>query len=141
MGRIHEDHATSPVNPGVSQHESGSSQSAQPGDGFGIDATPGGSLGPSSPVAGDHRPVRCIAVSKAPCVLCSSLGTPGSGGGCIPLALGQPPGICLPAYCHRNESFSQTESLSHLRSHPDRPLFGLKENGFQLCWTFCQTFQ
>ena len=141
MGRIHEDHATSPVNPGVSQHESGSSPSAQPGDGFGIDATPGGSLGPSSPVAGDHRPVRCIAVSKAPCVLCPSLGTPGSGVGCIPLALGQPPGICLPAYCHRNESFSQTESLSHLRSHPDRPLFGLKENGFQLCWTFCQTFQ
>ena len=88
-----------------------------------------------------HRPVRCIAVSKAPCVLCCSLGTPGSEGGCIPLSLGQPPGICLPAYCHRNESFSQTDSLSHLRSHPDRPLFGLKENGFQLCGTFCQTFQ
>ena len=33
VGRIHEDHATSPVHPGVSQHESGSSQSAQPGDG------------------------------------------------------------------------------------------------------------
>ena len=32
VGRIHEDHATSPVHPGVSQHESGSSQSAQPGD-------------------------------------------------------------------------------------------------------------
>ena len=32
VGRIQEDHATSPVNPGVSQHESGSSQSAQPGD-------------------------------------------------------------------------------------------------------------
>ena len=28
VGRIHEDHATSPVNPGVSQHECGSSQSA-----------------------------------------------------------------------------------------------------------------
>ena len=63
----------SPVNPGVSQHESGSSQSAQPGDGFGMDATPGGSPGPSSPVAGDHSPVRYIAVSKAPCVLCSSV--------------------------------------------------------------------
>ena len=34
VGRIHEDHATSPVNPGVSQHESESSQSAQPGDRF-----------------------------------------------------------------------------------------------------------
>ena len=33
VGRIHEDHATSPVHPGVSQHESGSFQSAQPGDG------------------------------------------------------------------------------------------------------------
>ena len=32
LGRIHEDHATSPVHPRVSQHESGSSQSAQPGD-------------------------------------------------------------------------------------------------------------
>ena len=73
VGRIHEDHATSPVNPGVSQHESGSSQSAQPGDGFRMDATPGGSPAPSSPVAGDHRPVRFIAVSKAPCVLCSSV--------------------------------------------------------------------
>ena len=73
VGRIHEDHTTSPVNPGVSQHESGSSQSAQPGDGFGMDATPGGSPGPSSPVAGDHSPVRYIAVSKAPCVLCSSV--------------------------------------------------------------------
>ena len=122
VGRIHEDHATSPVNPGVSQHESGSSQSAQPGDGFGMDPTPGGSPGPSSPVAGDHRPVHYIAVSKAPCVLCSSVGTPGSGGGCIPPALGQPPGICLPTHCHHNESSSQTKSLSHLRSHPDRPL-------------------
>ena len=46
VGRIHEDHATSPVNPRVSQHESGSSKSAQPGDRFGMDATPGGSPGP-----------------------------------------------------------------------------------------------
>ena len=127
VGRIHEDHAASPVNPGVSQHQSGSSQSAQPGDGFGMDATQVGSPGPSSPVAGDHRPVRYIAVSKAPCVLCSSVGTPGSGGGCIPPALGQPSGICLPTHCHHNESSSQTESLSHLRSHPDRPLWLQRE--------------
>ena len=88
VGRIHEDYATSPVNPGFSQHESGSSQSAQPGDRVGMDATPGGSPGPSSPVAGDHRPVRDIADSKAPSVLCSSVGTQGSGGRCIPPALG-----------------------------------------------------
>ena len=73
MGRIHEDHATSPFNPGVSQHESGSSQSAQPGDGFSMDITPGGGPGPSSPVASDHSPVRYITVSKAPCVLCYSV--------------------------------------------------------------------
>ena len=89
VGRIHEDHATSPVNPGVSQHESGSSQSAQLGDRFGMDATPGGSPGPSSPVAGDHRPVRKIADSKAPSALCSSVGTQGSGGRCIPPAFGR----------------------------------------------------
>ena len=46
---------------------------AQPGDGFNMDVTPGGSPGPSSPVASDHRPVRYIAVSMAPCVLCSSV--------------------------------------------------------------------
>ena len=56
-----------------SRHESGSSQLAHPGDGFGMDATPGGSPGPSSPVAGDHRPVHYIAVSKAPCAFCSSV--------------------------------------------------------------------
>ena len=95
VGRIHEDHATSPVHPGVSQHESGSSQSAQPGDRVGMDATPGGSPGPSSPVAGDHRPVHDLADSKTPSVLCSSVGTQGSGGRCIPPALGQPSGICL----------------------------------------------
>ena len=87
VGRIHEDHASSPVNPGVSQHESGSSQSAQPGDRVRMDATPGGSPG-SSPVAGDHRPLCDLADSKAPSVLCSSVGTQGSGGGCIPPALG-----------------------------------------------------
>ena len=88
MGRIHEDHATSPVHPGVSQNESGSSQSAQPGDRVRMDATPGGSPGSSSPVAGDHRPVCDLADSKAPSVLCSSVGTQGSGGRCIPPALG-----------------------------------------------------
>ena len=87
VGRIHEDHATSPVHPGVSQHESGSSQSAQPGDRIGVDTTPGG--GPRSPpVAGDHRPVRNFSDSKAPSVLCSSMRAQSSGGGCIPPALG-----------------------------------------------------
>ena len=126
VGRIHEDHATSPVHLGVSQHESGSSQSAQPGDRVGMDATPGGSPGSSSPVAGDHRPVRDLADSEAPGVLCSSVGTQGSEGRCIPPALGQPPGICLPSHSHHNESSSQTDSLSQLRSHPDRPLLASK---------------
>ena len=89
-------------------------------------ATPGDSLGPFSPVAGDHRPVRKIADGKASSVLCSSVGTQGSGGRCIPPALGQPPGICLPFHSHHNESSSQTESLSPLRSHPDRPLLASK---------------
>ena len=73
MGRIHEDHATSPVHPWVSQHESGSSQSAQSGDGIGVDVTPGGGPGSSPPVASDHRPVRDFSDSKAPSVLCSSM--------------------------------------------------------------------
>ena len=118
VGRIHEDHATPPVNPGVSQHESGSSQSAQPGDGFSMDNTPRGSPGPSSPVASDHSPDllhRCQQDS-----LCSLLQRG------IPPALGQPLDICLPAHYPHNESSSQTESLSHLLSHPDRPLFDLK---------------
>ena len=126
VGRIYEDHASSPVHPGVSQHESGSSQSAQPGDRVGMDATPGGSPRSSSPVAGDHRPVHDLADSKAPSVLCSSVGTQGSGGGCIPPALGQPPGVCLPSDSHHKESSSQTESLSPLRSHPDHPLLASK---------------
>ena len=126
VGRIHEDHATSPVHPGVSQHESGSSQSAQPGDRVGMDATPGGGPRSSPPVAGDHRPVHNLADGKAPSVLCSSVGTQGSGGGCIPPALGQPPGVCLPSHSHHKESSSQTESLSPLRSHPDRPLLASK---------------
>ena len=88
MSRIHEDHATSPVHPGVSQHENGSSQSAQPGDRIGVDTTPGGGPGSSPPVAGVHRPVRDLADSKAPSVLCSSVGTQSSEGRCIPPALG-----------------------------------------------------
>ena len=95
VGRIHGDHATSPVHPGVSRHESGSSQSAQPGDKIGMDATPGGGPRSSPPVAGNHRPVRNLADSKIPSVLCSSVRTQCSGGRCIPPALGQPSGICL----------------------------------------------
>ena len=127
MGRIHGDHATSPVFPGVSQHESGSSQSAQPGDRIGMDTTPGGSPRSSPPVAGDHRPVCDLADSKAPSVLCSSVGTQGSGGRCIPPALGQYPGMCLPSHSHYKESSSQTESLSQLRSDSNRPLLASKE--------------
>ena len=119
---IYADHDPTPVHPGVSQHESGSPQSAQPGDRVGVDTTPGGGPGSSSPVAGDHRPVRDLADCKAPSVLCPSVGTQGSGGGCIPPTLGQPPGVCLPSHSHHKESFSQTESLSPLRSHHDRPL-------------------
>ena len=125
VGRIHEDHATFPVFPGVSQHESGSFQLAQPGDRVGMDATPGGSPRSSPPVAGNHRPIHDLADSKAASLLCSSEGTQGSGGRCIPPALGQHPGICLPSHSHHKES-SQTESLSQLRSHSDRPLLASK---------------
>ena len=41
-------------------------------------------------------------------------------------SLGTPPGICLPSHSHHKESSSQTESLSQLRSHPDRPLLASK---------------
>ena len=126
VDRVYADHAPFPVHSGLSQHESGSSQSAQPGDRVGVDTTPGGSPRSSSPVAGDHRPIRDLADSKAPSVLCSSLGTQGSRGGCIPPALGQPPGVCLPFHSHHKESSSQTESLSPLRSHSDRPLLASK---------------
>ena len=132
VGRIHEDHATSPVNPGVSQHESGSSQSAHPGDGFGMDATPGGSPGPSSPVAGNHRPVRYIAVSKAPCVLCSSV------------AFLQP-WDNLQAYAFPPITIITRVLLKLRASHTcDLTLiapFWPQENGFQLYWTFSQKFQ
>ena len=126
VGRIHEDHATSPVHPGVSQHESGSSQSAQPGDRIGVDTTPGGGPGSSPPVAGDHRPVRDFSDIKAPSVLCSSVGTQCSGGGCLPPALGQSSGVCLSSHSHHKESSSQTESLSQLRSDSHRPLLASK---------------
>ena len=114
VGGIHEDHATSPVHPGVSQHESGSSQSAQPGDRIGVDTTPGGGPGSSPPVAGNHRPVHDLADSEAPSVLCSSVGTQSSGGRCIPPALGQPSGVCFSSHSHHKESSSQSESLSQL---------------------------
>ena len=127
VDRVYADHAPSPVHTGVSQHESGSSHSAQPGDRVGVDTTPGGSPRSSSPVAGDHRPVRDLADSKAPSVLCSSVGTQGSGSGCIPPALGQPPGVCLPSHSHHKESSSQTENLSPLRSHSDRPFWPQRE--------------
>ena len=125
MSRIHEDHATSPVHPGVSQHESGSSQSAQPGDRIGVDTTPGG--GPRSPpVAGDQRPVRNFSDSQAPSVLCSSMRAPSSGGGCIPPALGQSSGVCFSSHSHHNESSSQSESLTQLRSDSHRTLSASK---------------
>ena len=122
VDRIYADHDPPSVHPGFSQHESGSSQSARPGDRVLVDTTPGGGPGSSSPVAGDHRPVRDLA----PSVLCPSVGTQGNGGGCIPPTLGQPPGVCLPSNSHHKESSSQTESLSPLRSHPDRPLLASK---------------
>ena len=122
VGRIHGDHATSPVHPGVSQHESGSSQSAQPGDRIGMDTTPGGGPRSSPPVAGDHRPVRDLTDSKAPSVLCSSVGTQSSRDRCIPPALGQPSSVCLSSHSHHKESSSQTESLSQLRSDSNRSL-------------------
>ena len=126
VDRIYADHDPPSVHPGISQHKSGSSQSAQPGDTVGVDTTPGGGPRFSSPVAGDRRPLRDLTDGKAPSVLCPSVGTQGSGGGCIPPALGQPPGVCLPSHSHHKESSSQTESLSPLRSHPDRPLLASK---------------
>ena len=53
-----------------------------------MDTTPGGGPRSSPPVAGDHRPVRDLADSKAPSILCSSVGTQSSEGRCIPPALG-----------------------------------------------------
>ena len=81
VDRIYAGHDPPSVHPGFSQHESGSSQSAQPGDRVRVDITPGGGPGSSSPVAGDHRPVRDLADGKAPSVLCPSVGTQGNGSG------------------------------------------------------------
>ena len=122
MDRIHKDHATSPVHPGVSRHESGFSQSAQPGDRIGVDTPLGGGPGSSPPVAGNHRPVRDFSDSKAPSVLCFSVGTQSNGGGCIPPALGQSSGVCFSSHSLHSESSSPTESISQLRSDSHCPL-------------------
>ena len=120
------------VNPGVSHHESGSSQSAQPGDRFNMDATPGGSPGPSSPVASDHRPVRYIAVSMAPCVLCSSVAF-------------LRPWDTLQTYAFLPITLITRVLLKLRASHTcDLTLIApllASENGLQLYWTFPQTFQ
>ena len=126
VGRIYADHDPTPVHPGFSQHESGSPQSAQPGDRVRVDTTPTGGPGSPSPVAGDHRPVCNLADGKTPSVLWPSVGTQGNGSRYIPPTLGQPPGVCLHSNSHHKESSSQTESLSPLRSHPDRPLLASK---------------
>ena len=126
VGRIYADHDPTPVHPGFSQYENGSPQSAQPGDRVRVDTTPTGGPGSPSPVAGDHRPFSSLADGKTPSVLCHSVGTQGNGSRCIPPTLGQPPGVCLPSNSHHKESSSQTESLSPLRSHPDRPLLASK---------------
>ena len=126
VGRIYADHDPTPVHPGFSQHESGSPQSAQPGDRVRVDTTPTGGPGSPSPVAGDHRPVCNLADGKTPSVLCPSVGSQGNESRCIPPTLGQPPGVCLPSNRHHKESSSQTESLSPLQSHPDRPLLASK---------------
>ena len=89
-------------------------------------ATPVGGPRSSPPVAGDYRPVRNLFDSKAPSVLCSSVGTQSSGGRRIPSALGQPSGICLSSHSHHKESSSQIESLSQLRSDSHRPLLASK---------------
>ena len=91
-----------------------------------MDTTPGGGPRSSPPMAGDHRPVRDLADSKAPSVLCSSVGTQSSGGRCIPPALGQSSGICFSSHSYHKESSSQTESLSQLRSDFHRPLLASK---------------
>ena len=92
-----------------------------------MDATPGGGPRSSSPVAGDYRPVRDLADSKAPSVLCSSVGTQSSEGRCIPPALGQSSGICLSSHSHHKESSSQNESLSQLRSDYSPPYWPQRE--------------
>ena len=126
VDRIYENHDSPPVHPGSSQHESGPSQSAEPGNRIRVDATPGGGPGSSPPVAGDHRPVCNLADGQAPSVLCPSDGTQGDTGRCISPTLGQPAGIGLPSNSHHKESSSQTENLSPLRSNTDRTLLASK---------------
>ena len=126
VDRIYENHDSPPVHPGSSQHESGPSQLAKPGNRIRVDTTPGGGPGSSPPVAGDHRPVCNLADGKAPSVLCPSDGTQGNGGRCIPPTLGQPAGLRLPSNSHHKESSSQTENLSPLRSNTDRTLLASK---------------
>ena len=92
-----------------------------------MDATPGGGPRSSPPVAGDYRPVRDLADSKAPSDLCSSVGTQSSEGRCIPPALGQSSGICLSSHSHHKESSSQTKSLSQLRSDYSPPFWPQRE--------------
>ena len=69
VSRIYADHDPTPVHPGFSQYESGSPQSAQPGDRIQVDTTPTGGPGSLSPVAGDHRPFSSLADGKTPCSL------------------------------------------------------------------------
>ena len=126
MGRINADHDPTPVHPWLSQLESGSPQSAKPGNRLRVDTSPTGGPGAPSPVAGHHRPVCNLADGKAPSVLCPSVGAQGSRSRCIPPTLGQPPGVRLPSDSHHKESSSQTESLSTLRSHPDRTILASK---------------
>ena len=126
VDRIYGNQDSPPVHPGSSQHESRPPQSAEPGNRIRVDTTPGGGPGSSSPVAGDHRPVCDLADGKAPSILCPSVGTQGNGGLCIPPTLGQPAGLRLPSNSHHKESSSQAESLSPLRSNPDRPLLASK---------------
>ena len=84
VGRIYANHDPTPVHPGFSQYESGSPQSAQPGDRIRVDTAPTGGPGSPSPVAGDHRPFSSLADGKTTSVLCPSVGTQGNGSRCIP---------------------------------------------------------
>ena len=126
MGRINANHDPSPVHPGLSQLESGSPQSAEPSNRLRVDTTPTSGPGTPSQVAGNNRPICNLADGEAPSIFCPSGGTQGSGGGCIPPTLGQPPGVCLPSDSHHKESYSQTKKLSPLRSHPDRTVLTSK---------------
>ena len=126
MGRINANHDPSPVHPGLSQLESGSPQSAEPSNRLRVDTASTSGPGTPSQVAGNNRPICNLADGEAPSIFCPSGGTQGSGGGCIPPTLGQPPGVCLPSDSHHKKSYSQTKELSPLRSHPDRTILASK---------------